>query len=94
MGPLDSQSEPALTDVMTRPLDPVSACRRLVEDGEDLAHVTSGTHGEARAALVRGVIALLRPRHDGHGWMSLDDVDPDVALEILVSRAQVAGRVW
>ena len=78
---------------MTRPLDPVSACRRLIEGGEDLDRVTAGTHGEARAELVRGVMALLRPRHDGHGWMSLDDLDPDVAVEILVARAQVAGMV-
>jgi hypothetical protein len=65
-----------------------------VEDGEDLDRVTAGTHGEARAALVRGVIALLRPRHDQRGWMSLDDLHPDVAVEILVARAQIAGRVW
>ena len=77
-----------------RPLDPATACRRLVEDDDDLDTVTAGTHGEARADLVRGVLALLRPRHDRHGAVSLDDVDPDVAVQVLVARAQVAGRVW
>ena len=77
-----------------RPVDPTIACRRLVEDDEDLDAVTAGTHGEARAELVRGVLALLRPRHDQHGAVSLDDVDPDVALQMLVARARVAGRVW
>jgi hypothetical protein len=79
---------------MTRPLDPLSACRRLVENGEDLDRVLAGTHNEARAELIRGVIAMLRPLHDRRGWMSLDDLHPDVAVEILVARAQVAGGVW
>ncbi len=77
-----------------RPVDPTIACRRLVEDDEDLDTVTAGTHGEVRAELVRGVLALLRPRHDRRGAVSLDDIDPDVAVQVLVARAQVAGRVW
>ena len=79
---------------LMRPVDPAIACRRLVEDDEDLDAVTAGTHGEARAELVRGVLALLRPRHDQRGAVSLDDVDPEIAVQVLVARAQVAGRLW
>lgn len=75
-------------------LDPATACHRLVVLDEDLDAVTAETDGEARAELVRGVLALLRPRHDGHGAVSLDDIDPEIAVQVLVARAQVAGGVW
>ena len=74
--------------------DPATACHRLVVLDEEFDAVTAGTVGVARAELIRGVLALLRPRHDQRGAVSLDDVDPEIAVQVLVARAQVAGRVW
>lgn len=85
--------EPALTELMSN-LDPNTACRRLVVLDEELDAVMAETDGVARAELVRGVLALLRPRYDQSGAVSLDDVDPEIAVQVLVARAQVAGRVW
>lgn len=68
-----------------RPVDAAVACRRLLA-GEDPEAVLAGAHGPVRSALVRGVVALLRPV-PGHAAG-----DPEIMLRALVRRAALRAR--